>query len=118
VEYRLGAVAEYVVERIHLLGEIVQRAAEDRSLPAQDLGPAFELDCDCVEHVGGVSEGVDPLRGDHLCDHLFDDAVAEPGLAREMVEERALGNPSALEDLLERGGLKPMEIDLLLADFE
>src|SRR5436309_7689898 len=59
-----------------------------------------------------------PLGSDHLGDHFLDDAVAEGGFALEVMEEGSLGGASSREDLLERGALETVKVDLLLANLE
>jgi hypothetical protein len=107
---------EALGERAHLLSQVVERTAEDRPLLAQHRGLALELGGDRLERVGTLGQEIDPLRGDHRGDDLVHHAVAELGLAREVVEERALGRASAGEDPLERRRLEAVQVDLLVAN--
>jgi hypothetical protein len=107
---------EALGERAHLLSQVVERTAEDRPLLAQHRGLALELGGDRLERVGTLGQEIDPLRGDHRGDDLVHHAVAELGLAREVVEERALGRASEGEDPLERRRLEAVQVDLLVAN--
>ena len=112
------AAAEALVERRHLLREVVERTAQldlvDQALVAELIGDDLEHHLDPGDRIAGVAgEWAGPARKGEPPDHLVDDGVGEIGLVGEVVIERTLGDARVGQDGVEAGALIAVAMDLL-----
>src|SRR5262249_18353768 len=112
LEHPRSAVAEPGVERVHLLRQVVQGAAEDGPLDLERLDAALELGADRLQWVAAVLERGAPWGGNHGGEALVEDGVAERLLRGEVVKDRALGGPGSLEDRAERRAVEAVQVSL------
>jgi hemerythrin superfamily protein len=109
----IDALQEAIVERRHLLGQVVQRTAEDVVARFDVLAHvAAKRLLQLGDRILAGSDGLEPALQQERADDVVDDGVAERLLGLEVMEDGALGGAGGLNDAVETAALKAVLVEL------